>query len=86
MVGLCGLEPQTSCVSSRRSNQLSYKPDLGIYGQHVLKLRELASVLIPCQGSKPLLNQRRSGDSLKTKTFSLGSYWAEVCESGSNGR
>ena len=26
MVGLCRLELQTSCVSSRRSNQLSYRP------------------------------------------------------------
>ena len=26
VVGPCGLEPQTSCVSSRRSNQLSYGP------------------------------------------------------------
>ncbi len=26
MVGTSGLEPLTSCVSSRRSNQLSYAP------------------------------------------------------------
>ncbi|MGT9534016.1 hypothetical protein ACVWDB_27325, partial [Escherichia coli] len=26
MVELCGIEPQTSCVQSRRSNHLSYKP------------------------------------------------------------
>jgi hypothetical protein len=26
MVGSCRLELQTSCVSSRRSNQLSYEP------------------------------------------------------------
>ena len=33
MVGSCRLELQTSCVSSRRSNQLSYEPELGSCGQ-----------------------------------------------------
>ena len=28
MVGLCGLEPQTSSLSVTRSNQLSYNPKL----------------------------------------------------------
>ena len=28
MVGPCGLEPQTSSVSGKRSNQLSYEPTM----------------------------------------------------------
>ena len=57
MVGLCRLELQTSCVSSRRSNQLSYGPlpiksiprskrfDSRISISHVRLTTE------PCQGS-----------------------------------
>ena len=33
MVGLGGLEPPTSRLSSARSNQLSYKPEAGEAGQ-----------------------------------------------------
>ncbi len=29
MAGVTGLEPATSCVTGRRSNQLSYTPDKG---------------------------------------------------------
>ena len=36
MVGPCGFEPQTSCVSSRRSNQLSYGP--GVAGPILARL------------------------------------------------
>ena len=34
MVGLGGLEPPTSRLSSARSNQLSYKPELSAYPKH----------------------------------------------------
>jgi hypothetical protein len=34
-VGLTELESVTSCVSSRRSNQLSYKPSMEDCDQHV---------------------------------------------------
>jgi hypothetical protein len=37
MAGLTGLEPATSCVTGRHSNQLSYNPKLAHSGRQIVK-------------------------------------------------
>ena len=44
MVGSTELESVTSCVSSRRSNQLSYEPNISLY--HVPQTRKLGGVRV----------------------------------------
>jgi hypothetical protein len=56
MVGLCRLELQTSCVSSRRSNQLSYRPlnsGLNWALTDIISAQptDSLSFSLPCQGS-----------------------------------
>ena len=41
LVGICGLEPQTSSLSVTRSNQLSYIPDLFYFSVFGGKLQGL---------------------------------------------
>lgn len=97
MVGSCGLEPQTSCVSSRRSNQLSYEPKIGdesgSYGQQTSKSVDSNSFptnRLPCQGSV----RADSAVTLPvTRSFPvnpfgrfLGSRGCLVAESGANGQ
>ncbi len=42
LVGTVGLEPMTSCMSSMRSNQLSYAPFLQLY-YSIIKTKGLSS-------------------------------------------
>ena len=43
MAGVTGLEPAASCVTGRRSNQLSYTPARGnMVGDHGLEPRTLS--------------------------------------------
>jgi hypothetical protein len=56
LVGSAELESATSCVSSRRSNQLSYEPqktcaNWALTGTTVLKTKTLTYYPRPCQGS-----------------------------------
>lgn len=41
MAGWTGLEPATFCVTGRRSNQLSYHPEIGKEAERRIRLRQV---------------------------------------------
>ncbi len=72
MVGLGGFEPPTSPLSGVRSNQLSYRPKLGLLGQaicvsthatlqhHLLKevIQPQVPLRLPCYDFTPVMNHK----------------------------
>lgn len=91
MVGLCRLELQTSSVSRKRSNQLSYRPlgfcaNWALMGNVSLYTTDSTYPALPCQGSEsaPGPNPQPLSSSFHVKEF--GQLSGNLRELGANGQ